>query len=189
MERVEIEPVTAATWPLFAELFERHGILRGCWCMYFRVTSRQFEGDWGDGNRRGMQQLVHQEGRVPGLLAVAEQRAVGWVSVAPKEEFGRLQRSPVAKTDDGVQLWSVVCFYVEREWRGSGLQRRLLEAACQLAAAQGAEWVEAYPVDTGDHKAAAAELYYGVLSTFLDAGFTEVERRSPRRLIVRKRVG
>jgi hypothetical protein len=44
--------------------------------------------------------------------------------------------------------------------------------------------VEGYPVDTSAKKSSSNELYHGALSTFVDAGFTEVARPAPARPIV-----
>ena len=187
MSDIDIRPVTADNWDLLDALFAAHGTVRGCWCMYFRLTSREFNEGWGDGNREDMCRLVCDEGVVPGLIAIADGEAVGWVSVAPRDEFGRVERSRVTKPVDDEPAWSIVCFYVKPGSRGGGLTRALLEAAVEYATDNGAQLIEAYPYDTEEQRRGGAELYYGVASTFRDAGFEEVERRSPRRPIMRLR--
>ena len=187
MSDIDIRPVTADNWDLLDALFAAHGTVRGCWCMYFRLTSREFNEGWGDGNREDMCRLVCDEGVVPGLIAVADGEAVGWVSVAPRDEFGRVERSRVTKPVDDEPAWSIVCFYVKPGSRGGGLTRALLEAAVEYATDNGAQLIEAYPYDTEKQRRGGTELYYGVASTFRDAGFEEVERRSPRRPIMRLR--
>ncbi len=187
MSDIDIRPVTADNWDLLDALFAAHGTVRGCWCMYFRLTSREFNEGWGDGNREDMCRLVCDEGVVPGLIAIADGEAVGWVSVAPRDEFGRVERSRVTKPVDDEPAWSIVCFYVKPGSRGGGLTRALLEAAVEYATDNGAQLIEAYPYDTEEQRRGGTELYYGVASTFRDAGFEEVERRSPRRPIMRLR--
>src|SRR5204862_421159 len=79
------------------------GAYSGCWCMWFRITQQEFSkgaprGGAG-GNRAAMKKLV-ASGKVPGLLGYLDGKPVGWISVAPREEFGRIERSPVAKPVD-----------------------------------------------------------------------------------------
>jgi hypothetical protein len=63
--------------------------------------------------------------------------------------------------------------------------RPLIDAAVEFAHAQGAEIVEACPIDPG-RKIGSSEIYMGVASTFLEAGFVEVARRSPTHPVMRK---
>ena len=185
MSAIDIKPVTADNWALLDSLFAAHGTVRGCWCMYFRLTSREFNDGWGEDNREAMCRLVCDEGVVPGLIAIDDGEAVGWISVAPREEFGRVERSRVTKPVDDEPAWSIVCFYVKPGARRRGLTRALLDAAVEYAVDNGARLVEAYPYDTDEERRGGTELYYGVASTFRQAGFEEVERRSPRRPIMR----
>jgi len=50
------------------------------------------------------------------------------------------------KPVDDTHVWSVVCSYVPRAYRGRGLQHRLLAAAIEFARHSGAAVLEAYPV-------------------------------------------
>ena len=60
--------------------------------------------------------------------------------------------------------------------------KALLHSA--LAAGLGAAVLTGTPVDTAVAAATPNELYHGVLSTFLAAGFREVARTHPHRAIV-----
>jgi GNAT superfamily N-acetyltransferase len=158
--------------------------------MWFRVTQAEFSRgarDRGRKNRRAMRSLV-REGKVPGLLAYLDGRPVGWVSVAPREEFGRIERSPSTRPVDDRPAWSIVCFYIDRHHRGEGVASALLEGAVEHARRQGARIVEGYPIDPKEGRVPNAEGYYGLVSMFERAGFTEAARRSRRRPVMRRHV-
>lgn len=183
----EVHPLTPERWNELVVLFGEKGAYSGCWCMWFRETSREFSERGNAGNRQALQEIVRQ-GRVPGLLAYRDGRPVGWCSVAPRGEFGRLNRSPTLKPVDDRPVWSVVCFFVERPHRRRRVAEDLLRAAVDYAARRGARLVEAYPVDTSDRKFRSADLYTGTVDLFRAAGFTEVARRSEARPIMRYQV-
>ncbi len=183
-EPLQIRPLTPERWDDLVVLFGPRGAVAGCWCMWWRQTAREFEQNAGEANREALRAQV-EAGRVPGLLACRGGRAVGWVSVAPREEFGRLERSPTLGRVDEAPVWSVACFYIARDERRGGVGSALLRAAADHASAHGARCVEGYPVDVGDGSSRASDIFTGVLSTFLEAGFREVARRSPKRPIVR----
>lgn len=189
---IEIVPLTPDRWSDVTALFDEGGDAKTCSCMFWRLRSK----DWSFANavaaREGFQALVEADrDPAPGLVAYADGRPVGWVSVAPREDFQRLVSSRVRPRIDDRPVWSIVCFVVSRSARGQGLTNRLLDAAMDYAVARGAPALEAYPVDVGDGRVPAAFGYTGLLSTFLAAGFEVVhEIDSPqatvRRVIVRR---
>ena len=185
-----VHPVTPDRWDDLVRLFGENGAYANCWCMWWRTTAAQFdEGvkDRGAGNRAAMKALV-ADGRVPGLLAYQDSEPVGWVSVAPRVEFGRVERSPILKPVDDKPAWAVVCFYIHKRNRGRGVGRTLLDAAADHVARNGGRLVEGYPVHP-DGRTAPASAYTGVASMFEAAGFEQVARRKPTsRSIWRKRV-
>jgi GNAT superfamily N-acetyltransferase len=86
-------------------------------------------------------------------------------------------------------VWSVVCFFIDKRFRGRGLGKRLLDAAVDHAAGKGARVIEAYPRDpSAGRRITSAEAFVGLLPMFEAAGFREVARRSKDRPIVRKEV-
>jgi GNAT superfamily N-acetyltransferase len=182
--------VTPDRWDDLVALFGDNGAYANCWCMWWRTTAAQFDEGIkgrGAGNREAMKSLV-SEGRVPGLLAYKGGEPVGWVSVAPRSEFGRVERSPILKPVDDEAAWAIVCFYIDKRHRGEGVGKALLDAAVKHVAKKGGRLVEGYPVHP-DGKTAAASAYTGVVSMFENAGFDQVARRKPTsRSIWRKRV-
>ena len=175
--------MTPERWPDLVELFERRGPrgghrnvpAYGCWCMYWRDRSLPH----GDPKKRALETLV-REGREPGLLGYRESQPVGWVSIAPREEFGALVASPQYRPRDAdAGVWSLVCFVVDRDERRRGVAHDLLDAAVDHACRHHAATVEAYA------HASNGEDYMGGLSLFRAHGFA-VGRQAGKRAIVRR---
>src|SRR5918995_3902253 len=131
-----------------------------------------------------MKALVDR-GTVPGLIGYEDGVPVAWVSLAPREDYPKLRRSPIMKPVDDRPVWSIVCFFVDRSSRGKGSARRMLRAAVDHARAHGARLVEAYPVDAQEQKH-PDEMFFGAKSMYDRAGFREVARRRPTRPVVRR---
>jgi GNAT superfamily N-acetyltransferase len=151
--------------------------------MWWRLTSAQFSKQTGLANKKGFKAIV-DSGTAPGLLAYADGQPAGWCSVGPREQFGRIERSPVLGPVDDQPVWSIVCYYIDKGYRRQGLMELLTVAAIDYAKTQGATVIESYPGDRGGpFKPAAA--YTGVLSVFRGLGFVEVLRRRPHAPILR----
>jgi GNAT superfamily N-acetyltransferase len=184
MMAVDVHPVTAPRWNDLARLFGSSGAYSGCWCMWWRASAADFDRNGNRGNRRAMRAEV-RDGRVPGLLAYRRGEPVGWVSVAPRDEFPRIERSPTLKPIDDRPVWSVPCFFIDRRHRRTGVARALLRAAVDHAARRGARLIEAYPIDQADRAYSNAEAYTGSVRLFKSAGFREVARRGKRPIMRR----
>jgi GNAT superfamily N-acetyltransferase len=131
-------------------------------------------------------QAIVVSGEIPGLLAYHEEQPVAWCSVAPREAFPVLDRSNVLKRVDDQPVWSVVCFFVAKNYRRMGLSVELLRGAVEYARSEGARIVEGYPVDPKRGETADVFAFTGLPATFLQAGFVEVLRRSETRPIMRR---
>jgi GNAT superfamily N-acetyltransferase len=181
--KLEFHPLTPERWHDFESLFGERGACGGCWCMWPRLARSQYETQKGARNKRAMKKLV-DGGRTPGIIAYRDGRPIGWCSVAPREEFLRLERSRILKPVDGQPVWSVVCFFIAKEHRGGGLSASLLKVAIDFVRERGGRVVEGYPVEP-QKKQADAFMWTGPASAFVKAGFKEVERRSETRPIMR----
>ena len=188
---MEIVELSEANWPALEALFGDNGAVAGCWCMWFRLPSKEFQASAYEPNRRALRELA-KSGEPVGLLGMEGDQPVGWVAVAPRAVYRRLERSTVAKPVDPREdlsgVWSVTCFYIHRTARRAGVSASLLTEAVRFASDRGARIVEGYPVDTHGAKMNSGELYHGTLSNFLAAGFRLVEARGPRRALVRKEI-
>jgi GNAT superfamily N-acetyltransferase len=154
--------------------------------MFFRQTSAEYSAKSGAENRGEMKRLVERN-KVPGLIAYVDDEPAGWVSVAPRTQFGRVERSPLFKRDEVTpRVWSIVCFFVHRAHRGHGVASALVSGAVDYAVKKGAAEIEGYPFDPA-HKAKwnSAEAYIGTVEMFAAAGFKEVARPKPARPLMR----
>jgi GNAT superfamily N-acetyltransferase len=142
--------VSAETWGDFEALFSARGSPHYCWCSIYRFRDAHHMSR--DQKRDAMHELVRE--RTPiGVLAYAGDTAVGWCSVAPRESYVRLERSRTMPRSSPAPTWTVLCFFVQRAHRRSGVTRALLAGALEVARRQGAEVVEGYPHDTAGNSA------------------------------------
>ena len=132
-----------------------------------------------------MMKEIIRSGKVPGILAYHGKKAVGWCSIAPREDFSVLDRSATLKRIDDKPVWSIVCFFVSKEYRLKNYTSVLIKAAIKYAKKKRARIIESYPYVPEGKKFCKYELYTGIISTFKKIGFKEVSRRSKRRPIMR----
>jgi GNAT superfamily N-acetyltransferase len=181
---LEFAPLTKERWADFETLFGEHGAYGGCWCMWWRSTRREFAERQGTGNRQAMKEIV-ESGEVPGILAYAGGKAVGWCSVAPRQQYGSLERSPVLRRLDDEPVWSIVCFFVARNYRENGIAEALVRAAVDYVRERGGTVVEAYPTLPKQDRLPPVSSYMGTPAMFERAGFVVCARPSKSRVILR----
>lgn len=174
---LEITPLTRTTWPALAALFQEGGDPKWCWCAFWRVRGSGADRAHVDQNRALLRRLAGRDDLAPGLVALRNGRAVGWVSLGPREDFARLEYSKVLGRLDERPVWSIVCFVVSRRERGRGVAAMLLRAAVDYARTNGAMLLEAYPVETSGRTIPSAWAYTGTLGMFKREGFRVVARR------------
>ena len=182
-EKITYSPLKPESWADFERLFGPNGACGGCWCTWWRLSRADFSKMDGETKKNILRTIV-QTGKVPGLIAFVDGIPAGWVAVAPRAEFPVLERSRVLARVDDLPVWSINCFFIDRHYRRLGLMAKLINAAVDYARSQGATIVEAYPYDPGG-KISSGGLYYGVASTFTQAGFVEVARRSAHHPVMR----
>jgi GNAT superfamily N-acetyltransferase len=186
---VQVAPADRDSWPALVAVLGQPGEPSHCWCQFHRCQGDEWPGRTSEVNRAAMRELVEASAE-PGLVAYADEQPVGWCSLGPLAQFGRMASSPfiAGVRPAGQHLdgrWAVTCFVVASEARGSGVAAQLLDGAVVHAGEAGAAAVEGYPVDLATSPPEAAErLYSGSLSTFLNRGFTEVARLGPHNALV-----
>lgn len=185
MPECTFHPATPDRWGDLRNLFGPNGAYSNCWCTWWILPSRQWNAAQPDERREILHDLT-LEGAVPGILAYEGPVPVGWVAVGPRERYVRMMsprapvNGPLDRDDPG---WVVNCFFVPGSRRGLGIAGGLLMAAVEFAFEAGATYLAGHPIDTTDRERGTADLFVGTLSMFLDAGFTEVERRGSRPVV------
>jgi len=185
---LEFHPLTQERWTDLEKLFGKHGASGGCWCMWWRLKRSEFLKQKGEGNRKALKRIV-DSGEVPGILAYANGQPIGWCSVAPRESYPALERSRVLKRVDENPVWSVVCFFVAKQFRHKGVTVALLKAALEYVRKRGGKILEGYPVEPKKGYTPDAFAYTGLASAFRKSGFIGVLRRSETRPIMRYMIG
>jgi GNAT superfamily N-acetyltransferase len=176
MPSLRFAEVTGATQADFEKLFEAKGGPSYCWCMAWRDMPNRQHASTRERKQAMMGRVT--AGTPVGILAYRGDEPVGWCSVAPRETCRKLSRE---QDDSETGIWSIVCFYVPRHLRGTGLSAALLDAAVEHAFARGARAVEAYPVD----EASPSYRFMGFRKLFEGRGFHETGTAGTRRHIMR----
>lgn len=176
----QFHPVTQERLPDLARFSMEHGKFRFCSCMRWRMTSTEFQRSTKDERAAALEGLVRQ-GIPIGVLAYTEGKPIAWCSIAPRATYAALERYRALARIDDTPVWSVVCFFVDRQFRRQRFTLRLLQAATDYARSQGARIVEGYPVEPGSR----LYTYMGSLATFFQAGFRNVTPVGRARLVMR----
>ena len=182
-------PATPERWSDLESLFGKNGANAGCWCMFWRLERAMFKKTKGEGNRQILKQIVEGDEQ-PGILAYDGMQAVGWCGIAPREKLAALENSRILKRVDNQPVWSITCFFTLKEARRQGIMEALIKAAVKHAKSNGAQIVEAYPINMQSPKLAGQTFnsysgYMGVASAFRALGFEQVGQASETQLIMR----
>ncbi|TLM83119.1 GNAT family N-acetyltransferase [Pseudarthrobacter sp. NamE5] len=142
-----------------------------CWCLSYRIPSKQNQALRGTERADLVRMLVAQD-PPPGVLAYDVGEPVGWAAVHRRADtsFAGNRKIPHVDTLD---VWAVWCIRVRPGHRGQGISHALLAGAVDMARSYGAPAVEGYPVDNGGRKVDLTMAYVGTRKLFEDAGFTK----------------
>jgi GNAT superfamily N-acetyltransferase len=175
---LSFRPVDPAAWPDFERLFETRGAPKYCWCMAWRATPEEAHRRDGPSRKKAMRKRV-RAGLPVGVLAYCDGQPAAWCSVAPRSTYRRLGGP---EEGPGENIWSLVCFFVARPWRGRGIVRLLIREAEAYARRGGATILEAYPVQ----QASPSYRFMGKVQWFRKAGYRQAGRAGSRRHVMRK---
>ncbi len=172
-------PVDKTRWPDFEKLFESRGGPHSCWCMVWRkITGEKARSDKSQKKKAIKKQV---ENHIPiGLIGYFNNEPVAWCSIAPRETYRNLGGDESRKN-----VWSLVCFFIKREYRNQKLTSALIKEATEYAGKNGARYIEAYPVAPNS----PSYKFMGIKPTFERAGFEFVKKAGIRRNVMIKRIG
>jgi GNAT superfamily N-acetyltransferase len=179
------EPLTLKNWNKFTQLFGDRGACGNCWCMYYRLKKSDFlEGKTDDGNKRAMEEIV-RENKPAGILGLYEGQAIAWCAFAPREDFIKLENSRVHKRIDDKIVWSIPCFFIDKNFRRIGISVELLKGVIRYATCNRIKIIEAYPTIPTKEPLPDSFAWIGLYKSFERAGFEIVDRTSRNRPMVR----
>lgn len=166
----DLKTVTAGTWGAT------------CWDLYPRYTAKQQRErriTGSEATRRAEVVRLARRKNAPGLLAYVGREPAGWVSIGPRFDFSRIDRSRATPPVDDVAVWVIPCITVRKRYRGQGIAVAMIKAAVEYAGKLGAPAVEAYP------RASNAKLhddfvFFGNEAIFRKAGFRKVRDVLPK---------
>jgi GNAT superfamily N-acetyltransferase len=185
LDGLSFEPLSKANWPAFVSLFGERGACGNCWCMYFRLNKADFtEGKEDNGNKERMKQLVW-DSQPTGILCFYEGQAIGWCAFAPREDYMKLENSRVHKRIDDEHVWSITCFFIDKQFRRMGVSVAMLKGVIEIARKQKIRVIEAYPTIPTQEKLPDSFAWIGLYKSFEKAGFKIVDRTSKNRPMVR----
>ena len=185
--KISFKELTKGTWQDFETLFGEKGACGGCWCMYWRLRNKEFENQKGEGNKRAMKKLVSKNEQI-GIIMYLNNEPIGWCSVAPREDFIRLANSKILKPIDEKLVWSITCFFIDKNFRRQGYSVKMLKGVIDYCKKRKVRILEGYPVEPKKDKMPPAFAWTGIAAAFSQAGFKEVARRSETRPVMRYRI-
>ena len=194
---ITIVPANEASWEDVQTVFGTTGDPARCWCQRYKMQPGESWRSVGAEELafrlRAQTDCGHpRAGSTSGLVAYLDGEPVGWCAVEPRTAYPRLllkTRVPwdgraEDKTDGSV--WAVTCFVTRKGFRRRGISRALAHAAVGYARDRGARALEGYPLITGPgQEVMPVEVHVGSRSAFEDAGFTEVNQPTLRRVVMR----
>ncbi len=191
---IRVAPANEASWEDLQTVLGTRGQASRCQCQRYKLQRREsfasFPAEERAHRLRRQTDCGHPgSGPTSGLVAYLDGEPVGWCAVEPRPAYDGLVRNnrvPWAgrnedRTDAGV--WAVTCLFTRAGFRKRGVSRALARAAVDFARERGARALEGYPMTTKN--AILEELHVGTEGVFAAAGFTEVSRPSPRRVVMR----
>lgn len=184
LAKLLLQDLTSRNWKQFEELMGEKGGCGHCWCMNFRIPTKEFQENKPDGNKKLMKLLVDKNKPV-GLIAFLDKQPVGWLALAPREDYMKIENSRVFKRIDDKPVWSISCFFIKKEYRHKGLSGQLIKGAVEFAKRKKIKILESYPAIPYSKNVPHPFLWVGVLSSFIKNGFTIVQQQSKSRAMVR----
>lgn len=153
--------------------------------MYWLMRKKEYDEKRKDGRTKTEMKMLVKNGTVPGIIAYDNNEPIGWIAIQPREKYPVLNNSKILAPVDDKPVWSIVCFFVHKNYRRKNVSVELIKQAVKFAKKNKAKIIEGYPVEPKTDKAAPVFIWTGTASAFKKAGFKEVVRRSETRPLMR----
>ena len=188
MGEYTIRPLGPGTWDAFAALAAKHnGVWGGCWCTWFHTFYGEKQHT-AEGSRALKERLVN-EGRAHAALVFDGDAAVAWCQYGSPDELPNIKYRKDYEAGLGeLPAYRLTCFFVDRDYRRTGVAAVALEGALDLIAQAGGGVVETYPQDTQGKKTSASFLHNATRSLFERAGFSYERPVGKNHCVMRKTV-
>ena len=197
MTEIRVVPANQASWDDIRTVFGSRGEAHICQCQRYKLQPGE-AFKYVPIEERAHRLRTQTECGLPkskttsGLVAYLGDEPVGWCAVEPRSAYFGLQRNFKIHWDGRAEdkldstVWAVTCFLTRAGYRRRGVASALTRAAVDFARDRGARAVEGYPmlVEPGQN-VIWGELHVGTRAMFDEAGFTEVNRPSKRRIVMR----
>jgi GNAT superfamily N-acetyltransferase len=185
LELLTFEPLTKTNWKKFVQLFGNNGACGNCWCMFYRLKKADFmEGKINGKNKESMRRIV-MKNYPTGILGFYKEQPIAWCAFAPREHLIRLENSRVHKRIDDVNVWSITCFFIDKNFRQRGISAELLKGVIEYARQNNIQVIEAYPTILSVAYLPDSFIWTGLYKTFKRVGFKVVNHTSKNRPMVR----
>lgn len=182
---MKFKSLNKETWSDLQTLFGEKGACGGCWCMYWRLSYKEYENRKGQKNKETLNDIINQ-GLPIGVLAFEDDIPIGWCSVSPKNTLIRLKSSRLFKNlNETKTTWSITCLFIHKDYRNKGLSSEIISAATEYAFENGASVIEAYPIIPKNSAMAPAFAWVGFVNSFKRADFKKIIQVSESRLVMR----
>lgn len=181
--------ITAETWPDFERMFARHrGCQGGCWCAFHICSSGEFNRLDRDGHRMRHKDAIDQ-GLTAGVICYLGDRPVGWCQFGPALSFEHNNRSRAYQALAAELVvqpdWRITCVFVDKDYRGLGLSRKVLAEAVAAIRHLGGGVTEAFPMEVPGAK---RPQYTGSVAMYTAEGFTCVAPLGKNSFLMRARL-
>ena len=176
---LEVRQLETRGWNDLVKLFGKTGADGGCWCMYWRLSQKEYSAGDRWRNKRLLKSLIEDDKPI-GLMAYLGDEPVGWCGLSPRKDFERLERSRVFKRVDDKPVWSLVCFFIHSEHQRKGIATALLSSAVEFVSKQDAPALESYPILEWGPKVTRSTAFTGTVEMFERAGFHKVSATEAR---------
>lgn len=156
-----------------------------CWC------NDDYNGkDFSTREKRKSAAIQYvKENNIQGYLAYHNDKIIGWCNANTKSDCLKccswrrsMSEISIESPESGVKTKSIFCFVIAPDMKRKGVATRLLNYACQDAAHDGFDFVEAYPnIEPKDENIN----FRGAIGLYKKCGFT-IQYETANKYVMRK---